>query len=547
MLASMTDSYDVLIVGGGAAGLSAGVLLGRSRRSVLVLDAGEPRNGPAAGVHGFLSRDGIPPHELLALGRDEVRSYGGEVLTARATSAERDGEAFRVSVEDGRVFTGRRLLIATGLEDELPDIPGLRERWGRDVVHCPYCHGWELRDRKIGVLASGPIELAVHHALLFRQLSADVILFTHTAQALNDVQAERLAASNVRVVHGPVASLEVEHDQLRGAYLLDGTRVPIQAMALMPRMVARGAVLAGLGIQPTPHPLGIGEFIAADATGLTSVKGVWVAGNVTDLMSGIVAQAASGILAASVINADLVAEDTERAVAAHRDLRAALVTQEFWDQRYRTAAHHFWSGNPNPQLVAQVAELTPGEALDVGCGEGADAIWLAGRGWRVTAIDISEVALERGAANAAAAGAGIAERIRWQRVDLLEWEPGARQFDLVSAQFIHIPRAERAIFHRKLASAVRPGGSLLVVGHHPSDLLTSIGRPNLPDLMFTADEVASALDAREWEMVIADAPSREAADHEGEMVTIRDCRGARQTPRRDYSTYVVILMRTLSS
>src|SRR6185437_10938414 len=157
-------------------GLSGALMLARARRSVVVVDAGEPRNAPAAGVHGLLGRDGMPPAELLERGRAEVRSYGGEIVRGEVDGVDRDGDRFAVRLAGGEIMHARRLLVTTGLVDELPEVPGLRERWGRDVVHCPYCHGWEVRDRAIGVLTTGP--MSVHQTLLFRQWSADVVLFT---------------------------------------------------------------------------------------------------------------------------------------------------------------------------------------------------------------------------------------------------------------------------------------------------------------------------------------------------------------------------------
>lgn len=314
--------YDVVVVGGGAAGLSAALQLARSRRSVLVLDAGEPRNAPAAGVHGFLSRDGVSPATLLELGRAEVRGYGGQVVEAHVSSASRQGDGFAVTLDDGRVVNARRLLVTTGLLDELPNVPGVRERWGRDVVHCPYCHGWEVCDQAVGVLASGP--LAMHQVLLFRQLTSDLVLFTHAGPGFSEEQSEQLAARGVQVVDGLVEALEVTGDRLTGVRLHDGRVVPRQALVVMPRLVARSQVLAGLGLHPTPHVLGIGESIVAkDATGLTDIPGVWVAGNVADLSAGVMAAAAGGVAAAAAANADLVAEDTQRALAAYRQQPAA--------------------------------------------------------------------------------------------------------------------------------------------------------------------------------------------------------------------------------
>ena len=308
---------DVVVVGGGAAGLSGALMLARARRSVVVVDAGEPRNAPAAGVHGLLGRDGMPPAELLERGRAEVRSYGGEIVRGEVDGVDQDGDRFAVRLAGGEIVHARRLLVTTGLVDELPGVPGLRERWGRDVVHCPYCHGWEVRDRAIGVLATGP--MSVHQALLFRQWSADVVLFTHRAGAPDPEQAEQLAARGIGVVSGEVAALEVADDRLAGVRLADGTVIAREVVAVAPRMVARSGLLAGLGLRAVEHPSGAGEHVPADPTGRTEVPGVWVAGNVTDLSAQVGTAAAAAAFAAAQINADLVLEETAAAVAAYRD------------------------------------------------------------------------------------------------------------------------------------------------------------------------------------------------------------------------------------
>src|SRR4030088_2316564 len=250
------DTYDVVVVGGGAAGLSGALLLARSRRSVLVIDGGEPRNAPASAAHGFLSRDGINPLELLELGRAEVRGYGGQLMEGQVRSVARDDVGFTVTLDDDSVVGAHRLLVTTGLVDELPDVAGVRERWGRDVLHCPYCHGWEVRDQAVGVLGTGP--RAVHQALLFRQLTSDLVLFTHTAPQLSEEQAEQLAAREIRVVTGIVDSLDIVDDLLTGVRLRDGTMVARQALAVMPRFVARSDAMASLGLHATAHPLGMG-------------------------------------------------------------------------------------------------------------------------------------------------------------------------------------------------------------------------------------------------------------------------------------------------
>ncbi|MFL6073286.1 MAG: NAD(P)/FAD-dependent oxidoreductase [Mycobacteriales bacterium] len=314
----MDETYDVVVVGGGAAGLSAGVALARSRRAVLVVDAGAPRNAPAEGVHNYLGREGAAPAELLAAGRAELAGYGGHLVHGTVTAVRRlDGDAtgFRVELAGGRDVVARRVLVATGLVDELPDVPGVAERWGRDVLHCPYCHGWEVRDQAIGVLATGP--LAVHQALLFRQLSADVTLFAHTAPPLDAERRGQLAARGITVVEGEVAALEVAGDRLAGVRLRSGEFVPRRAVAVQTRMTARAGMLAPLGLEPVEMVMEgqvIGTYVAAEPTGATAVEGVWVAGNVTAIQAQVIGSAAAGLQAGAALNADLVAEDTRRAV-----------------------------------------------------------------------------------------------------------------------------------------------------------------------------------------------------------------------------------------
>ncbi len=196
-------------------------------------------------------------------------------------------------------------------------------------------------------------------------------------------------------------------------------------------------------------------------------------------------------------------------------------TQEFWDDRYRSA-EHLWSGQPNHQLATQAADLAPGDALDAGCGEGADAIWLASRGWTVTAVDVSAVALERAAGHAAAQGGETAERIRWQREDLLVWDPGPERFDLVTAHFMHLAGSALESLHRRLAAAVRPGGTLLLVAHHPSDLHVNVGRTGSVNLFPSPEELAATLDPGGWEIVVAAALERPATDLDGQPVTVKD-------------------------
>jgi thioredoxin reductase len=314
MTSEIRGKYEVVVVGGGAAGLSAAVTLSRALRSTLVIDAGEPRNGPAAGVHGFLSRDGVNPGELLAQGRKEVHHYGGTITNGEVVAATASADGFDVVLGDGRTVAARRLLIATGLVDELPVVEGLRERWGRDVLHCPYCHGWEVRHRAIGVLASGP--MAVHQALLFRQWSAKITLFLNDEAEPSEEEWGQLSARSISVVVGRVLSLEVTDDAVSGVVLSSGKVLPVEAMVVGPRFEARTALLESLGVKTVEHPLGIGKHVQTNAQGATSMAGVWAAGNVADLTAQVMASAAAGVTAGAAINADLISEDTRRAVSA---------------------------------------------------------------------------------------------------------------------------------------------------------------------------------------------------------------------------------------
>lgn len=315
MVDELQDAYEVVVVGGGAAGLNGALMLGRSRRSVVVLDSGKPRNAPADAVHGLFAREGTPPAELLARGRAEVRQYDGHVVEAEVVDAERVDDGFVVRLADGRQVHRQRLLVTSGLVDVLPDVPGLAERWGRDLIHCPYCHGYEVRDRAIGVLAVSP--MSVHQALLLRQLSADVTVLLNGVE-LPPEALEQLAAREVGVVEGPVAEVVVEDDRITGVRLADGTVVAREVLATASRAVARTGFLGSLGLATVEHPSGMGEHLPVDAFGRTEVPGVWAAGNVADIAAQVGSSAAAGAWAGAQINADLVTAETTAAVEARR-------------------------------------------------------------------------------------------------------------------------------------------------------------------------------------------------------------------------------------
>ncbi|MEW5625091.1 NAD(P)/FAD-dependent oxidoreductase [Streptomyces hydrogenans] len=299
------NAYEVVVIGGGAAGLSAGLILGRSRRRTLVVDAGEPRNAPSAHMQGYLSRDGMSPAEFLAAGRRELQEYGVEVRPGEVTEAAADGEGFVLGLADGTSLTARRLVVATGLVDELPEIEGLAERWGRDVLHCPYCHGWEVRDRAFGVIAGAT--MPAHQALMVSHWSPDVTLFLNGAEVTEE-DARLLAAAGVTTVEGAVEAVVTEDDRLTGVRLADGRTVGREVVfAAATRLVTRDGVLRRLGAELYETPFG--SFVKVDESGRTSVPGVWAAGNVTGPTEQVVNAAGAGYRAGTVINAELLMGD----------------------------------------------------------------------------------------------------------------------------------------------------------------------------------------------------------------------------------------------
>ncbi|GAA3814004.1 NAD(P)/FAD-dependent oxidoreductase [Nocardioides panacisoli] len=305
------NEYDVIVIGGSAAGLSAALVLSRARRRVAVVDSGEPRNAPAAHMQGFLSRDGMPPRDLVAAGRGEVEQYGGHLVGGLVSEVRRlDASRFAVQLASGETLSARRVLFATGLRDELPDVPGVRDRWGRDLLHCPYCHGYEVHDLPLGVLGPGPE--TVQHALIIRQWSPDVVLFTHGGD-LTAPEREQLEARGIDVVDTPVARLVVEDDTLRGVELQDGRTIARSAVFVRPRFIPNNDLLTALGCETDD-----GGWPVIDNTGGTSVRGAWVAGNAANPRAQVITAAGEGSAAAIAINNDLVDEDVRQAVRNSR-------------------------------------------------------------------------------------------------------------------------------------------------------------------------------------------------------------------------------------
>jgi thioredoxin reductase len=260
-------------------------------------------------MHGFLSRDGLPPAEILALGRAEVKGYGGEFLEGEVLDLlPSGGSGFWVLLAGGRRISARRILVASGLHDELPAIPGLAERWARDVLHCPYCHGYEVRDRQLGVLGGSPD--TVRYAQIVRQWAEDVVLFAPVG-FLTRPQRSELVARSIGIVEGHVSSILAEDARLRGVEMDDGRVIFRDALFVPPRFVPNSDLLARLGCE-----LDEAGWAVRDSSGHTTVPGVWVAGNVANPRAQVITAAGEGSASAMAINADLVDLDIRSAVRA---------------------------------------------------------------------------------------------------------------------------------------------------------------------------------------------------------------------------------------
>ena len=308
-----------MIVGGGAAGLSAALVLARARRRVMIVDAGNPRNGVSEHLHGYLTRDGQSPTQLVAAGRKEVLEYGGEMTTGTAIGIEQTEDGgFLVQTDATASLEARTVLVATGLRDELPNIAGLQDRWGVDVLHCPYCHGYEVRDTPIGVLGGDNRPFTIHQASLVRQWSDDVVFFPNRIE-LTGTERERLTVRGIRIVEGDVAGVSVADGRLDGVELASGQVVPRSVVFVGPRFVPRDALLTDLGCEADEN-----GWVVTDPAGSTSMPGVWAAGNVSDSPAQLITAAAAGSKAAIALNHYLLEQDIVRAVATATELQPSV-------------------------------------------------------------------------------------------------------------------------------------------------------------------------------------------------------------------------------
>lgn len=508
--------WDAVVIGGGVAGLSAAQMLGRARRRTLVIDARAPRNRFATHMHGVLGHDGIDPQELLVRGRAEAEAYGVRVEAGEVVEVSDESPAgMRVRRADGTVDRTRAVIATSGIRDALPEVEGLAALWGDTLLHCPYCHGWEVADRRLGVLATSPA--SVHQIELVRQWSGDVTAFTAEAEPLPSEVSARLSARGIRVVPTAVRSVAEEAGRLVAVVDAEGVAHPVDALFVAPSPEVSAGFLDGLGLARTDAP---GRPLAVDGLGATSHPRVWAAGNVTAPFGNVPLSMGAGSMAGAAVNAALVADDAAAAVAAVATAQRERAAR--WEEHY-ASREQVWSGRVNATFADIVSTLPAGRALDVGCGEGGDARWLAEHGWSVTGVDVSETAIER--ARAAAREAGLTDdRVSFQVGDAAGG--GDERFDLVAASFLHSwePDFPRVELLRAAARNVEVGGRLLVISHAtPPPWAAGSHDHGMPDMRRPEEELSLlALDPDEWEPELVEVRRRAATAPDGAPATLDD-------------------------
>ncbi len=297
-------NIDVIIVGGSFAGLSAAMQLARARRSILLIDGGQPRNRYAAHSHGFLGQDGKTPHEILRTAREQLAHYPTVTfLDGDAVNASGEHGRFEVTMADGQRARAKRLILATGLRDELPALPGLRERWGQTVLHCPYCHGYEMAGSPLGVMAAHP--LSVHQAMLLPDWGPTTY-FTQGEFEPDADQAALLARRGVRVERSPIVELMGASPGLDAVKLADGRRMAIHALFVASRTHMASPLAMQLGCAFDDGPLG--PVIRVDELRQTTVPGVFAAGDAAIPMSNATLASASGVMTGVCTHRSLVME-----------------------------------------------------------------------------------------------------------------------------------------------------------------------------------------------------------------------------------------------
>jgi thioredoxin reductase len=297
--------FDVIIVGGSVAGLSAATYLGRMRWQTLVVDSGKPCNRFSHASHGFLTRDGTDPAELLRIGREQVQEYPTvKFRPGLVTAVQPQADGFVVTLETGETLTARKVLLAMGLHDQLPDLANVEQFWGRSAVHCPYCDGWEVRDQPLAIQGNG--ESALHRARLLLNLTKDLVICADGPATFSENDWAFLRARGVRVIETPLIGLEGEGDQLRTLHFADGSTLARHALFLNIK-TSQHDLVATLGCEV--NEMG---FVQVDEQMRTTVDGVYAAGDMTSPMRAVIFAAAQGAAAGIWLNLALMAESQAR-------------------------------------------------------------------------------------------------------------------------------------------------------------------------------------------------------------------------------------------
>lgn len=501
----METQIDVLIIGGGAAGSGAALQLGRTRRSVVVIDSGQPRNAPAAHMHGYLGFDGMAPVDFLAKAHAELGAYGVTVRSDRVAQVSEVGDQMRCVLASGDVYLARRIVLATGLTDVMPEIEGVTELWGDQVIHCPWCHGWEVRDDAITVVDTAG--MGTHQALMFAHLSSNVSLIRNDVPQLSPEDEDRLRLAKVNIIAGKAVTFTKETEGLViGLETEDSPESENDVVhqtdfaVIGPRFEPNTAPVEAF-VQVSDHASGMGRVVVVDETGRTSHPNIYAAGNVCDPMQQVLHAAADGTKVAAMLHGGpggLIDDDLDRA-------RKADLDQAEWDSRYWDNGNNMWSGQPNGSIVVEAKNLTPGRVLDLGCGEGADAIWFARRGWEATGTDISEVAVDR----ARSAAKDLEVTAHFDVVDVLLDPPAAGSYDLVAISYPALKRDRSLHALRHITEAVARGGRLLVVGHaHDAEALERAAEHGFdPSEYVSIDDIIATLGS-DFELEVNDQRDR---------------------------------------
>jgi len=298
-------NFEVIIIGGSYAGLSAALSLGRALRQVLVIDSGLPCNRQTAHSHNFITHDGEKPDVIAQKAKNQVLKYNTvQFLSDLAVSGAKNDNGFSITTQTGQAFTAKKLIFATGIKDILPDIKGFSECWGITVIHCPYCHGYEVKNEKTGILADG--DAAIHYAQLIRNWTKDLSIITNGPSSLKQEQANRLAKHNIPVIEKEIAELKHENGYLQQIVFTDQSVFPLKAIYSKPGHEQHCKIPEQLGCELTEH-----GYIKADSFQKTSVRGIFACGDNTTMMRAVANAVSSGNMAGAIANNELIEEEFE--------------------------------------------------------------------------------------------------------------------------------------------------------------------------------------------------------------------------------------------